>query len=117
LAFGESGMLLWSTYFRLEPAIAITNELYILGIFGFENWRSDKTYMVRPEDKGKRQGKKSVHVPLDYRDMAYGVGFDWDIIARVGIHGRFKVLSHRDKNFTTNNWNAKVGSAEIKMWF
>lgn len=144
IAFGEKAddMLLWGTYFRFEPAIAITNKFYILGLAGFENWRAKNTYMrldstivvnspsvigYSPEDVernlGKeeadnfRNGKRLFKVPIDYRDYALGIGFDWDMLARVGLHGRVKWMKHDDVNFKDNNWQMPIVSAEIKMWF
>jgi hypothetical protein len=130
-------MLLWGTYLRFEPAIAVTNKFYILGVAGFENWRAQNTYMYLSYFDNKNasdiakvgynlgdsakvqfaQGKKLFMVPIDYRDYALGVGFDWDVLARVGLHGRVKWMKHDDVNFKSNNWQMPIVSAEIKMWF
>jgi hypothetical protein len=104
-------MLLWGTYVRLEPAIALTKKFYLLGLAGFENWQSHKTYMP----VGVSEEVKSV--PLDYRDYAAGLGFDWDMLSRVGLHGRFKYMWHDDINCMSNSFSTPVVSAEIKMWF
>ncbi len=106
-------MLLWGTYVRLEPAIALTKKFYLLGLAGFENWQSRKTYM--PVGTGINQEIKSV--PLDFRDYATGLGFDWDVLSRVGLHGRFKYMWHDDINCMSNSFSTPVISAEIKMWF
>ncbi len=126
-------MMLWGTYLRFEPAIAITNKFYILGVTGFENWRSQKAYMklssadtayIRKQfgDSALYQFKKDkgripLNVPIDYRDYAFGIGFDWDILPRVGLHGRVKWMKHDDANYAGNNWETPVISSEIKMWF
>lgn len=104
-------MLLWGTYVRLEPAIAVTKKFYLLGLAGFENWQSHKTYM--PD--GTSAEVKSV--PLDFRDYAAGLGFDWDMLSRVGFHGRFKYMWHDDINCMSNSFKTPVISTEIKMWF
>jgi hypothetical protein len=123
LALNEKGgnTLLWSLYARLEPAIALHKNFYLLGLFGFENWRSDKSWMlvnknpagqVIPPTSGgsvvynptttnfsatRMSPDNFVRVPIDYRDYAYGLGFDWDMLERVGLHGRVKWISHEDK--------------------
>ncbi|MFW6221228.1 MAG: hypothetical protein ACOC4C_02080, partial [Fibrobacterota bacterium] len=111
LSFSDDSedMLLWSLYLRFEPAIAISKRMYILGLLGFENWRSQKAYMETDE------GIKNV--PIDYRDYAYGLGLDWDILERVGFHLRAKWMFHKDVNHETNNWSTPVVSTEMKMWF
>ena len=85
LSFSDKGsdMLLWGTYFRFEPAIAMTNKFYLVGLAGFENWRSSMAYMENESGIKK--------FPIDYRDYAVGLGFDWDMLGRVGLHGRLKV--------------------------
>jgi len=65
-----------------------------------------------------------VKVPINYVDMAYGLGFDWDMLERVGLHGRVKYITHEDKglneyydNQDRNDWGTWVVSLEIKTWF
>ncbi len=102
-------VLLWGTYIRFEPAVALTNKFYLLGLAGFERWASQKAYT--------KQGAKAVHTPLDYRDYAIGIGFDWDMLSRVGLHARVKYMQHDDINMPENNFKTPVISTEIKMWF
>jgi hypothetical protein len=111
LAFSPADMMLWGTYLRAEPAIALTDKLYLLGLAGYENWRSDMAYMEDPASG------EVVHKPIDYVDWAYGAGFDWDFAARVGLHARYKWMKHKDENFRANDWANTLVSAEIKMWF
>ncbi len=106
---GSDDMLLWSIYLRFEPAIALTNKLYLIGLLGFENWRSQKAYTE--EDGGVK------HSPIDFRDAAYGIGMDWDVFERVGFHLRAKWMTHKDVNLEENNWSTPVISTEMKMWF
>jgi len=145
--FDASGdnTLLWSFYVRLEPAIALHKNFYVLGLFGFENWRSEKSWMMVDRDSVNRvtgiinptsaaggiSPDNFVQVPIDFRDFAYGVGFDWDVLERVGLHGRFKVIQHIDKGLNDkynewgidakpadkNDWITPVVSLEIKTWF
>jgi hypothetical protein len=110
VAFGPSDMMLWGAYFRLEPAMALSDKFYLLALAGYETWRSEMAYMDTP-------AQEVVATPIDYHDVAFGVGFDWDFAARVGLHTRFKWMKHMDSEFTDNNWTNRLGSAEIKMWF
>lgn len=113
LAFNEKSddMLLWGTYIRFEPAIAFSSKFYLLGLAGFERWASEKAY----SQKGK--SKLAYHNPIDYRDYAIGIGFDWDMLSRVGLHARVKYMQHDDINCPVNNYKTPVISTEIKMWF
>ncbi|MEO6096990.1 MAG: hypothetical protein ABIW76_15460, partial [Fibrobacteria bacterium] len=114
-AFSPKDMMLWGTYLRLEPAIALTEKFYLLGLAGYENWRSDMAYM---EIRNPADGSVNVeHRPIDYKDYAFGAGFDWDFVSRVGLHGRYKWMKHTDEFFSANDWATPVVSAEIKMWF
>ncbi len=114
LAFSDKpkSMLLWGTYLRMEPAISITPKFYILGLLGYENWRSQKAYTATGVNVLSVEQK-----PIDYRDFAVGLGFDWDMLARVGLHGRVKYMQHKDKKIPENNYKTPVISTEIKMWF
>ena len=110
LAISKKDQLLWSVYLRFEPAIALTDKFYIIGLAGYENWRSDKAWMI--SDAGA-----AVLCPIDYRDVAYGLGFDWEMSPRVGLHNRIKWMTHEDVNYRKNDWATPIVSLEIKMWF
>ncbi|MBN1600906.1 MAG: hypothetical protein JW915_04810 [Chitinispirillaceae bacterium] len=118
IAFNDKSedMLLWGTYLRLEPAIALTKKFYLLGLAGFENWRSQKSYQAI-KDPVSDVPVDVYYLPIDYRDYAVGLGFDWDMLARVGLHGRFKYMWHDDINYMSNCYKGPVISTEIKMWF
>ena len=58
-----------------------------------------------------------LHSPIDYRDYAIGIGFDWEMLSRVGLHARVKYMQHDDINVSENNYKTPVISTEIKMWF
>jgi hypothetical protein len=170
LAFNEEGenTLLHSLYLRFEPAIALRTNFYLLGLFGFENWRSNKSWMMvtrnaagqvtavnnptstsLPSDIARLSfsefTQRFVQVPINSRDFSYGLGFDWGMLARVGLHGRVKWMSHEDRglndmykiwedegrredgtsvfdpqNITragSNDWSTWVISLEAKTWF
>jgi len=136
-AKGEKTQL-WSVYLRFEPAIALTKKFYLLGILGFENWRSNKALMnitdttlsnkyipsspmlavdTTRSATDKRIINRYYSVPIDFRDWAVGLGFDWEVMSRVGLHGRFKYMRHKDVHFSYNDWGTPVVSLEIKTWF
>jgi len=133
IATGSKGanVQLWSLYVRFEPAIALSKKFYILGLFGYENWRSEKAWMnflgsdstdVKENLSAENvaifeSGNHTLNVPIDYRDMAYGLGFDWEMLNRVGLHGRVKWMNHVDKYFKKNDWSTPIVSLEIKTWF
>ncbi len=111
LSLSPKDMMLWGVYLRAEPAIALSDKFYILGLAGYENWRSDMAYMLDPASGA------SMRVPIDYKDYAWGLGFDWDFASRVGLHGRYKQMWHKDRFYDANDWTNTLVSAEIKMWF
>ena len=136
LAFNteDEDMMLWSLYLRFEPAIALTNNFYILGLLGYENWRSDKAWIASTETQITSNGEVTDAVvkkcPINYRDVAYGLGFDLGLTERVQFHGRAKWLKHEDVEFKKyaktadadygkdpNCWSAPFISGEVKMWF
>ncbi len=119
-------MLLWSMYLRFEPAIALHKNFYLLGLVGYENWRSQKAWMTSKDDRSSSKGLVNIinitpsdfkRVPINYQDWAFGLGFDWDILERVGLHTRVKWISHTDVEFEDNNWATPVASMEVKTWF
>jgi hypothetical protein len=157
LSFNDKGenTLLWSLYLRLEPAIALRKNFYVLGLFAYENWRSRHSWMmVARNSEGDIIGVRNptfngtvspawegeaarpnindvVRVPINMHDFAYGIGFDWDIFPRVGIHGRMKWMTHTDQGLNDafdewgldvpgtlrNDWTTPVFSLELKTWF
>ncbi len=108
-SFSQKNLMLWSSYFRLEPAIAITPGFYLLFMGGFEWWKSDMAYM--------QINDQIQNVPLDFRDYALGIGFDIDVSPRVGFHGRFKWTSHEDVNYSANNWENYSLLTEMAVFF
>ena len=112
IAIDQKNQLLWSWYFRFEPAIALTDKFYVLGLVGWENWRSDKAYM-----RTTLTSDTVVLCPINYLDYAAGLGFDWEMSPRVGLHTRAKWMRHEDINYMDNNWQTPILSMEIKMYF
>jgi hypothetical protein len=110
IAFNQKKQLLWSIYVRLEPSIALSNKFYFLGLAGYENWKSDNAWMT--DSTGS-----VIFCPIDFRDIAYGVGFDWEMFSNVGLHTRVKWMQHEDVKFKNNNWATPIISTEIKMVF
>jgi hypothetical protein len=55
--------------------------------------------------------------PIDYLQMAYGIGFDWDFSSRAGLHVRYKYATHDDKNLPSNDWKGAFLFGETKIWF
>jgi len=136
LAFNEKSedMMLWSLYMRFEPAIAVTEKFYLLGLLGYENWRSDKAWIATTRTHITAAGVVDTAVvrkcPINYRDVAYGLGADLSLTDRVQFHGRVKWLKHEDIEFkkyaeesdtdygkSPNCWKTPVISGEVKMWF
>ena len=55
--------------------------------------------------------------PINYRDFAIGLGFDWDFADRVGLHFRYKFMTHSDETVSDNDWHSHYIAAEAKAWF
>lgn len=123
LAFNaeDDDILLWSLYLRFEPAIALTKKFYCIGLLGYENWRSEKSWMNihrDSDDNSEMEGDALFQrVPINYKETAYGIGFDWDMLDRVGLHGRYKLMRHYDEQHSANNQKWFLLSMELKMFF
>jgi hypothetical protein len=112
IAFNQKKQLLWSIFVRVEPSIALSNKFYFLGLAGYENWKSDNAWM-----KDSTNSASVIRRPIDFRDIAFGIGFDWEMFSSVGLHTLFKWMRHKDVYFMKNNWATPVISTEIKMVF
>lgn len=116
----DDDILLWSMYLRFEPYIALTKKFYLGLLLGYENWRSNKGWMnlaVLGDGKEDLENPLIKRVPIDYKDAAYGIGFEWDVLERLGLHGRFKWMTHRDESHTANNYSGFLTSLETTMFF
>ncbi|WP_290763353.1 hypothetical protein [Fibrobacter sp. UBA4297] len=127
----QSNMLMTSFYGQIEPTVAVTPTFHMVGILGMETFRSDKAYMFteatniisKPQkDKPSYFYEVSANnliqkAPINYRDFAIGLGFDWDFSDRVGLHFRYKFMTHSDETVSDNNWHSHYIAAETKAWF
>jgi len=154
----SNDVLLLSHYFRTEPTIGLTNRFFITTMFGFEAWRSGKTWIGeyaymggalngQPNNGGLINVANDAWIEaadnftgathytltgvkrsnLATNDIAWGVGFNWDIVRRVSLHGRYSWLRHIDKNISyvdangntqrPNDFTGNVVSLELKAFF
>jgi hypothetical protein len=125
----QSNMLMTSFYGQFEPTIAVTPTLHMVGILGFETFRSDKAYVLekikngveKPNDGGTYTYEVDSYwlkkAPINYKDFAIGLGFDWDFSDRVGLHFRYKFMTHSDETVPDNDWHSHYIAAETKAWF
>lgn len=131
-AFSEkqSGMLLSSFFGQFEPTVAVTPTFHMVGIVGLETFRSENAYRLNTAGNGisKSTASKPTHysevstvyvqkAPINYRELAFGLGFDWDFSDRVGLHFRYKFMTHTDETISENNWHSHYIAAETKAWF
>jgi hypothetical protein len=126
----QSNMLMTSFYGQFEPTVAVTPTFHMVGILGLETFRSEKAYVIysAPNAVSKYTDTNPTHVnevspyyygkaPINYRDFAIGLGFDWDFSDRVGLHFRYKFMTHSDETVPDNNWHSHYIAAETKAWF
>ena len=126
----QSNVLLTSFYGQFEPTVAVTPTFHMVGILGFETFRSDKAYVLEAATNtlGRPQAGKTTYVyevnsylvkkaPINYKDFAIGLGFDWDFSDRVGLHFRYKFMTHSDETVPDNDWHSHYIAAETKAWF
>ena len=127
IAYSESqkDMLLWSFYGQFEPSVAVTPTFHMVGVLGLETFRSDRAY-TSVGYKAALKGSSLMNqvnyfyykkAPINYLETALGVGFDWDFADRVGLHVRYKWMTHSDETISTNDWHSHYISAEAKAWF
>jgi hypothetical protein len=111
--------LLWGWYFQAEPTFAITSNLHGLLIAGVELFRAPNTYGFSLVQDTKSLPSIRIYelMPINFRDIALGAGFDWDFAPRAGLHVRYKWATHDDETNSINNWKGHFVSAETKVWF
>jgi len=141
----ENDVLLVSHYLRSEPTIGITNRFYITTLIGLEKWLSGKSWvgeygyiggqldgyesnggLVVPK-KGLESGNglaansyQLVGVKqsnFETTDLALGIGFNWDMMKRVSLHGRYKWFRHKDEYLPFNDYIGNIVSLELKAFF
>ena len=126
----QSNVLLTSFFGQFEPTVAVTPTFHMVGILGLETFRSDKAYMLEkvknPMSKSQESSKTYSYelnpfffkkAPINYKDFAIGLGFDWDFADRVGLHFRYKFMTHSDETVSDNDWHSHYIAAEAKAWF
>ncbi len=132
----QSNMLMTSFFGQIEPTVAVTPTFHMVGILGLETFRSDKAYVLEPVTNGLSRpvaasnGKAKTYTylyevnsylvkkaPINYKDFAIGLGFDWDFSDRVGLHFRYKFMTHSDETVSDNDWHSHYIAAETKAWF
>ncbi|ERP32163.1 hypothetical protein [Chitinivibrio alkaliphilus] len=110
----DDDVMLLSHYLRSEPAVGfLNNTLYLVGLFGIETWKSDHGWVIRSDEDGEYLARSSI----DKVDMAYGIGFDWDVLRRVTLSSRYKRYTHEDKNIGFNDYTGNHFKFEIKAFF
>jgi hypothetical protein len=128
IAYSESqaDMLLWSFYGHFEPSVAVTPTFHMVGVVGLETFRSEYAYTSKFVASGMSKTTSLVNrysdvyfekAPINYLETALGVGFDWDFADRVGLHVRYKWMTHSDELISENDWHSHYISAEAKAWF
>lgn len=123
----NSDVMLTSHYLRTEPAIAITKDFYILGLFGWERWLASSAWLPSHEDDGagnvvqNKLAEKTVNgfreSKLKTTDLALGIGFDWDMLKRLSLHARYKWFAHKDEVIKQNEYKGNLIALELKAFF
>lgn len=113
----SSGTILWGWYFQAEPTIAITPNLHGLLIGGVELFRAPNVYGYTLAKQGSGTTQIFEYMPINYKETALGMGFDWDFAPRAGLHFRYKWATHDDETNKINNWKGHIVSTETKVWF
>lgn len=128
IAYSESqdDMLMTSFYGQLEPTVAVFPTFHMVGILGMETFRSEYGHVIETVSNGVASTSDySTQVntmfykkaPINYLQTAIGLGFDWDLADRVGLHVRYKFMTHSDELISSNDWHSHYISAETKAWF
>ena len=137
-------VLLMGRNLRFEPVFQVTPKFYVIGLVSNEVWQSDYGVALIDSASGLAPGDDASWLvgdlrggynadgianlraaPIDYSDWMYGLGFDWDIAPRVGLHVRAQYITHEDKGVSVdastaakrNDYRAWLATTEMKMWF
>jgi len=121
------------TMVRFEPVYQLTQKFYLIGMAGLETWNSDygvalidsATGMNPDDDASYTKSSNWRAAPIRYKDWMLGLGFDWDLAPRVGLHMRIERFAHTDEGIAEetptaagkNDYKAWLLHAETKMWF
>lgn len=117
----QKDMLMTSFYGQFEPAVAVTPTFHVVGILGLETFRSEKAYVLEQYTSTVTDMPVNLFyykkAPINYLETAMGLGFDWDLAGRVGLHVRYKYMTHSDETAPENDFHFHYISAETKAWF
>jgi hypothetical protein len=117
----QNDMLMTSFYGQFEPAVAVFPSFHMVGILGMETFRSEKAYVLQQYSNSTKGIPTNVYyfkkAPINYLETAVGLGFDWDLAGRVGLHVRYKYMTHSDETAPENDFHFHYISAETKAWF
>ena len=117
----QKDMLMTSFYGQFEPAIALFPSFHLVGILGMETFRSGKAYVLEQLSNAVKDMPTYTYyfkkAPINYLETAVGLGFDWDLAGRVGLHVRYKYMTHSDETAPVNDFHFHYISAETKAWF
>lgn len=124
--------LLAGTFLRGEIVYQLTPKFYVIGMAGQETWKSsygvaaiDSVTGTSVIDRELTNPRNWHAAPINSLDWKYGVGFDWDMASRVGLHVRLERFAHLDRGIDDeiavaagkNDFRAWLLHAETKMWF
>ena len=117
----QNDMLMTSFYGQFEPAVAVFPSFHMVGILGMETFRSEKAYVLQQYSNSTKGIPTNIYyfkkAPINYLETAVGLGFDWDLAGRVGLHVRYKYMTHSDETAPENDFHFHYISAETKAWF
>jgi hypothetical protein len=113
--FGDK--LIQSTLLMTEPVVQLHDRFYLIGLAGIELFSSDELVLRNTvNNNGTHEVPEAVNgtaaeewlydveeMPIDYRQYAVGIGFDWDFSDRAGLHFRYKFAKHLDNS--VDNYN------------
>lgn len=132
--------LLWSGLFRCEPAVSLTSRLVLLGQLGVETWKSKSAWRnalfnqavpgqfnninyyeplssLSPASQNAVPKVDAVAAPINYVQLSYGAGCDWDFASHASLILRGKYATHDDGEISANAWSGVFLSAETRLWF
>lgn len=98
----------------------ITPTFCLVGMAGFEKWQSRHAWIWYQESD---ENYYWLRTPIDYTDYLFGIGFDWNLTSRTGIHIRFEKYGHIDENLVDinknepNTYNNLQSIVEMKTFF
>jgi hypothetical protein len=98
----------------------ITPIFCIVGMAGMERWQSRHAWVWKRDSSFNYWW---VRTPIDYLDYLFGIGFDWNLTSRTGLHVRAEKYGHIDKDLVdidgveVNTFNNLQFIFEMKTFF